>query len=199
MSNRPSRSPSPSNSSKPESSQDIPAQPKVSGSLADVSDIPSDLGEAPQHIAGLRSQSTPNLFSSSQAEHPSTNASPAYSGTPQIVVTGSPETAETDSFGRQGRSLVYRHRTGNSSSQPPRRASTPYTRPRSRSQPREAPTATASAMSSASSSPGNTSTAGATSGSSGNPSYQLPYAPFPYPMPANARGGQGQQGSGSGK
>ncbi|KAF1844405.1 uncharacterized protein K460DRAFT_397508 [Cucurbitaria berberidis CBS 394.84] len=174
MSNRHSKTSSPSNSPKLPSSHATPEVRQPTESSA----TPQDFTETPQ----------------APAEQPIS--------TPVIIITGSPSSRapSPESTIRQGRSLGHRHR--DSTSQPPRshRSSTPYEQPRrSSSQPEvESRTTTATTMSSSSSSPGNTSTAGASSGSS-NPSYQLPYAPFPYPMPANARGSGQQQSGGQSK
>ncbi|KAF2194793.1 hypothetical protein K469DRAFT_686753 [Zopfia rhizophila CBS 207.26] len=209
MSSQPTRYPNPNtlDSSNERNSKDTPVNPKTSSQQTTEFDGRQRVERNPQLTSQLRSQSTPDLPSTAWNQ-PSTSVSRP---TPLIVVTGSPEaitsqeaTPSTESAPRQGRPLVSRHRSGNSSSQPPRRSSTPYSRPRSRSQPQGTRTATVTAMSSASSSPGNTSTSGPSgsygSGSGSNPSYHLPYAPFPYPMPGNAanRGGQGNQGSNSG-
>lgn len=192
MSSRPSRESSPSNSPKPTRSRDTSANPESSSQQLTASDNGRQrFAEPPQHTTGPLSQSTPSL---------------AEQTTPLIIITsGSPEPNNTPEesrapeSSRQSRSLVSRHhRSGNSSSQPPRRSTTPYDRPRFQSQPRDTASVTAPAMSSAGSSPAGTSTSGP-SGSS-TPGSIPGYAPFPYPMPATTRGGQGQQGnSGSGK
>ena len=165
-----------------------------------------------RHTSTLHPHPTPSLQATdAEKESPDTNhPGPA---TPLIIVTCSPKSPATqgsstaETTPRQGRALVSRRRVRNSSSQPPRRSTTPYARPRSRSQPYETAPASVSAMSSASSSPGSTTTSGPSApyggGSGSNPSYHLPYAPFPYPMPGNAgsRGGSGQGtqgGSGAG-
>lgn len=195
MSSRPSHNSSPSNSPEPTTRRATSVIPEAVSQQAN-SNSRSDSVETPQPTAGPRSQSTPpDLLLARRAitSHPRQSA-------PLIIISESPEprsSPEVESASRQGRPLVARHGQRNSSSQPPRRSTTPYARPssqvRARSQPRSVPTST---MSSASSSPGNTSTAGATSGSGSNPSYQLPYAPFPYPMPQGGRGSAGnQQGS----
>ncbi|KAH7128273.1 hypothetical protein B0J11DRAFT_266294 [Dendryphion nanum] len=198
MSDNPSREPSPSNTNKNLSSQDTTVIPEASNQQRSVSDDRPNLVESPQPTAESRSQSTSDLLSQVQATS-STTTPPAFA--PLIVITGSPQPTDTsarqettEAATRQGRPLVSRSRTGHSSSQPPRRSTTPYSRPRARSQPRGSRTIPTSTMSSASSSPGNTSTSGPSTSGSGQ-GYQLPYAPFPYPMP---RGGQGQSGN-SGK
>ncbi|KAK7187962.1 hypothetical protein DPSP01_003151 [Paraphaeosphaeria sporulosa] len=187
MSNSSLNKPSPSNS------QTDCATPTVTEAPLQQRTTSSTIHSAgtPQSLAGQRSQSTPpvlNLRPQSITSHPRPPlVFVQYSSTPS-------ESSQPDSVTRQSRSLVARSDPRISSSQSPRRAGSPYSRPpqlpRAHSQPRPA------TMSSAST-PSNTSTAGASSGS--NPSYQLPYAPFPYPMPAN--GGSGQQGGkgGSGK
>jgi hypothetical protein len=164
MSERPSKTSSPSNSPQPNSAQD---RPKV--------------------IESITSSATSQDFT----ETPQSTAEQTVS-TPVIIVTRSPtsRTPTPEITPRQSRPLSIRHHSQPPRRQ---RSSTPYERPeRSSSNPRETATiiTTTTAMSSSSSSSSNTSTAGSSSGS--GQSYQLPYAPFPYPMPANPRGGQGK-------
>ncbi|KAF1996363.1 hypothetical protein P154DRAFT_538054 [Amniculicola lignicola CBS 123094] len=196
MNSRPSRSSSPSNSTQT-TTQDTSISDQAPLQRSSSFNGRQHPTETPQTPTGIHQ----HTFSSSAAQEPQLSSS--GQAAPLIIVTGSPARAErAEPVSRQSRSLVSRHRSRNSTSQPPRRLTTPYDRPiRARSQPREALLEPILAMSSAASSPGNTSTSGGASGSSSNPSYHLPYAPFPYPMPGNGRGGQGQQGSntGSGK
>lgn len=195
--------PSPSNSKKHTNSRETSIAPEHSTQQTSSVDRTENFTETPQQTAGLQSQ-PPVTLSAAAPGIPLPSSHLPDQAAPLIIITQSSEAHSPErkeraaSVPRQSRPLVSRHRTGHSSSQPPRRPTTPYSRPRARSESRRA----AVAMSSAASSPGNTSTSGATSGSGSgsNPSYHLPYAPFPYPMPGNARGsGQGNQGSGSGK
>ncbi|KAF2660002.1 hypothetical protein K491DRAFT_105817 [Lophiostoma macrostomum CBS 122681] len=198
MSNRPPSKTSPSTSPKHTPSQETSVGPELPHQQGSTSNDEDEHSEAPQHTAGQRSQHSSPFTSTGASNLPDSEA-------PQIIITGSPDSANVQdrteraaSLPRQGRSLVTRRRFG-SSSQPPRRSSTPYSRqPRSQSHSQTSRTLTVSAMSSASSSPGNTSTSGGASGSGSNPSYHLPYAPFPYPMPGNGRGQGSNQGSGGG-
>jgi hypothetical protein len=200
MSSRPPPNISPSTSPNHRNSRDTSVVPENPNQRGSTSNDETTFSEAPQDIAGQRSQS-PSPFSSIEAS----NSNLPNPEAPHIIVTGSPDSANVQnrteraaSLPRQGRSLVTRRRLG-SSSQPPRRSSTPYSRqPRSQSHSQTSRTLTVSAMSSAASSPGNTTTSGGTSGSGSNPGYHLPYAPFPYPMPGGGRGQGGNQGSGSG-
>ena len=176
MSSDPSNTSSPSNSQIQRATSEIPATlpERVSSSSTTSS------AETPQVTAGIRSQSTPPILI---LDRRSITSNPR-SELPLLCIQNSEQTAGLDSCDpRQGRPLVARNLPRTSSSQPPRRVLTPYTRPtslhRADSQPHLA------TMSSAST-PSNTSTSG---------SGQLPYAPFPYPAPANA----GQGGKGKGK
>ncbi|KAF2740834.1 hypothetical protein EJ04DRAFT_167656 [Polyplosphaeria fusca] len=193
MSGLPSQPPSPSNSNPNPPKNSGPSDQQAASTSTDESHRPDVHHSLPSPGISLSTTTGSDLSA------------------PRIVITEpaspsrSSQRARTEEPPlRQGRTLVSRHRSGHSSSQPPRRSSTPYARPRTRSQSQDTRTATSSAMSSASSSPGNTATSGTsgpyTSTTGSNPGYHLPYAPFPYPMPGNARGGgSNTQGSGSGK
>jgi hypothetical protein len=191
MSSGPSDNPSPSRSPEPSTRHTTAASPTSPASPKQESNTtgPQSSAETPQPTAGTTifgDLYTPILSRQAITSH--SRPTP-----PLIFITETPSTRgtpEVDSSSRQGRTLVARHTHRGSSSQPPRRSRTPYSRPetltRAHSQPRSTPTTIPSVtMSSSGSSPGNTSTAGSSSGS--NPTYQLPYAPFPYPKPNSGK------------
>ncbi|KAF1835836.1 hypothetical protein BDW02DRAFT_578424 [Decorospora gaudefroyi] len=169
MSDRPSETSSPSNSSKPRNTR-----------------------TTPEAIQSIISSATSQDF----REPPQLPAEQTVS-TPKIIVTEShsptPETTP-----QQNQSLAIRHRSSSLQPPGQAHSSTPSEHSPSQSSFISAASlittsATTIAMSSSTSSPSNTSSTGSTAGSG---HIQLPYAPFPYPMPASPRGGQQQGGQG---